>query len=41
MRLNPLFLVTDPIKHGVDTAKYYRQAERELAAEQAEKAGST
>ncbi|KAK4693642.1 hypothetical protein P7C71_g3801, partial [Lecanoromycetidae sp. Uapishka_2] len=27
--------------HGVDTAKYYRQAERELAAGQAETPGST
>lgn len=25
----------DAWKHGVDTAKYYQQAERELAAEQA------
>ena len=25
----------DFMQHGVDTAKYYRQAERELAAEQA------
>ena len=29
----------DGTQHGVDTAKYYKQAERELAAEDAEKAG--
>ncbi|MCJ1460033.1 hypothetical protein MMC28_010412 [Mycoblastus sanguinarius] len=37
----PWFNFVNHDQHGVDTAKYYRQAERELAAEQAEKAGST
>jgi hypothetical protein len=27
-------------QHGVDTAKYYQQAERELEAERLDKAGS-
>lgn len=32
---------TNQSKHGVDTAKYYQQAERELAAEQAEQASAS
>lgn len=32
----PMFNFVNHEQHGVDTAKYYQQAERELAAEQAE-----
>ncbi|KAI4153719.1 MAG: hypothetical protein LQ340_002142 [Diploschistes diacapsis] len=37
----PWFNFVNHNQHGVDTAKYYRQAERELEAERAEKAGQT
>lgn len=33
--------MADQSQHGVDTAKYYQQAERELAAEQAGQARKT
>ncbi|KAL9637337.1 MAG: hypothetical protein Q9164_002258 [Protoblastenia rupestris] len=36
----PWFNFVNHDQHGVDTAKYYRQAERELAAESAEQTGS-
>ena len=32
--------LADDIKHGVDTAKYYQQAERELEAERSGAASS-
>lgn len=33
--------LADYLQHGVDTAKYYRQAERELAAEEGQHASSS
>jgi len=35
-----IMLLTDRSKHGVDTAKYYQQAERELEAERLKSLGS-
>jgi hypothetical protein len=35
----PFFNIVNHPHHGVDTAKYYQQAERELEAERLEKEG--
>lgn len=41
LHLLPWFNFVNHDQHGVDTAKYYQQAERELAAEQAEQASTS